>query len=226
MVKNHSHKHHPAPFHVDDLMLVHRAAFRTNHNIADLNKFDDRWLGPFPITKVINENAYELALPQSFKAHKVINITFLRPYHTSSKFPRLHPDALSLPPVESDTQNVVSNYDDVLRANDEVVEYEVETILDCRLTREFCKQIDNKQGSHKGRKRINVRPLREQLELSSNINDYEFLVKWKGYPLYDATWEPLAHLGGSPKCLNELVRDKQLPETWLHKEDSETPDKE
>ena len=71
-----------------------------------------------------------------------------------------------------------------------------------------------------------MRPLREQLELSKDIHDFEFLVKWKGYPLYDATWEPIEHLGGSAKCLNDLIRDKQLPTEWLYEEDNEASDRE
>ena len=66
----------------------------------------------------------------------------------------------------------------------------------------------------------NLRPLKEQLALSKDITNFEFLVKWKGYPLYDATWEPLTHLGGSPSALNDLIREKELPEAWFHEEES------
>ena len=78
--------------------LIHREAFRRRHIVTDLNKFDDRWYGPYAITRIINVNAYEIELPMVFKAHNVINITFLRPYHYSQKFPRTHPDHLLLPP--------------------------------------------------------------------------------------------------------------------------------
>ena len=30
----------------------------------------------------------------------------------------------------------------------------------------------------------------------------EFLVKWRGYDLFEATWEPLAHLTNCPDVLS------------------------
>ena len=224
MIKNNAAKDHPPSFHIDDLVLIHRSAFRTNHTIPDLNKFDDRWFGPFPISKIINSNAYEINLPSSFKSHKVINITFLRPYRLSSKFPRIHPDALQPPPVESDANDDASNCKekDVDECGDI---YEVEAVLDCRLNRDFCKRLEESQRDSKERKtkriRPNLRPLQEQLALSKKVADYEFLVKWKGYPLYDATWEPLAHLSGSPEAFQELVKEKELPHDWLCQEEVE-----
>ena len=88
------------PFALNDEVLVHKAAFRTNHQIKDLNKFDDRWLGPFTITKIINPNAFRLAFPQDFRKHNVINISFLRPYKRSNLFPRIHPDDIAPSPTE------------------------------------------------------------------------------------------------------------------------------
>ena len=32
----------------------------------------------------------------------------------------------------------------------------------------------------------------------------QYLVKWKGYPLHDATWEPLKHLDNAKKTINEF----------------------
>ena len=78
--------------------LVHKSAFRSTHDIPDLNKFDDRWFGPYRLVRIINDNAYELNLPLSFKAHRVINISFLQPYRQSVRFPRKHPDSFLLPP--------------------------------------------------------------------------------------------------------------------------------
>jgi hypothetical protein len=52
------------------------------------NKLCSRFVGPFPITKVINANAFELALPPQMQAlHPVFNISRLKPYIASnSKF--------------------------------------------------------------------------------------------------------------------------------------------
>ena len=36
----------------------------------------------------------------------------------------------------------------------------------------------------------------------------EFLIKWKGYPTYDATWEPEPHLESAPEILQDY-KDNQ-----------------
>jgi hypothetical protein len=58
-------------------------------------------------------------------------------------------------------------------------EYEVEKILDMRERR-------------RGRK-----------------STREFLVKWKGYPEFDATWEPEAHLTNAKKMLKKFLQKQQ-----------------
>ena len=68
----------PSPFSVGDKVLIHREAFCKRNIVTDLNKFDDRWYGPYSITRIINVNAYDIELPMVFKAHNIINITFLR----------------------------------------------------------------------------------------------------------------------------------------------------
>ena len=55
-------------------------------------------------------------------------------------------------------------------------EYEVEKILDRRIKRQ-------------GRK-----------------STPEFLVKWVGYPDYDATWEPVAALANAPEIIEEFMK--------------------
>ena len=135
MITHYQHKQLPTPFKLHDMVLVHKAAFRKSHTLPDLNKFDDRWYGPYAITKLVNQNAYALDLPSSFKHHNVINITFLRLYQISTKFPRQHPDSFLLPPVGPDA--IAS--DSEANKNDEEVdnnEYEAESILDCRLIRQ------------------------------------------------------------------------------------------
>jgi hypothetical protein len=58
---------------------------------------------------------------------------------------------------------------------DEVVEYEVEDILDVRVSR---------RG--KSRRR-------------------EFLVKWRGYDVFDSTWEPESNLANCPLLLQQFL---------------------
>ena len=42
-------------------------------------------------------------------------------------------------------------------------------------------------------------------------NKLQYLVKWKGYPLHEATWEPATHLENAPKILQEYLTSKQQP---------------
>ena len=134
MVKHNTHKILPPPFKIHDLVLVHKTAFKKNHPLPDLNKFDDRWYGPYKILRVVNENAYTLKLPPLFKHHNVINVSFIRPYRISTKFPCQHPHSLLLPPVgpdgspsEDDTRN------DETTDNSNDIEFEAESIIGCRL---------------------------------------------------------------------------------------------
>ena len=164
MVKHNTHKALPPPFKIHDFVLVHKAAFKKNHPLPDLNKFDDCWYGPYEILRIVNENAYALKLPPSFKHHNVINVSFIRPYWISTKFPRQHPDSLLLPPVgpegspsEDDPQN-----DDNSNSND--IEFEAESIFGCRL---ICTL----------RKWTGKQTIAQQLDISINPNDFEFLIK-------------------------------------------------
>ena len=187
MIITNADKKLPAPFQVEDLVLVHRAAFRKTYGIPDLKKFDDRWYGPFPIVKVINANAYKLEFPDSFRNHPVINVTFLQPYRKSQRFPREHPDLFHLPPVEAD--------------DDENDEYEAEAILDFRLTKR------NHKATSKTAKM-------KQLDVSTDPNDYEFLIKWKGYKPYESTWEPYEYLSGAHDIFETFRKAWKLPNSW------------
>ena len=187
MILNNTDKKLPAPFQANDLVLVHRSAFRKNYATPDLKKFDDRWYGPFTITKVINSNAYKLDFPDSFRNHPVINVTFLQPFRKSQRFPREHPDLFHLPPVDAD--------------DDDNDEYEVEAILDFRLTNR-----QDRATSKKAKLR--------QLDVSKDPNDYEFLIKWKGYKSYESTWEPYVYLTGAHDVFEVFRKAWNLPDSW------------
>ena len=132
IITHYQHKHLLTPFKLHDIILVHKAAFRKSHTLPDLNKFDDRWYGSYAITRLVNQNAYTLDLPSSFKHHNVINITFLRLYRISTKFPRQHPDSFLLPPVGLDA---IASDSEANKDDEEVDDnkYKAESILDCRL---------------------------------------------------------------------------------------------
>ena len=182
---------HPAPFRTGDFVLVHTNAFRSHATIASLPKFADRWLGPFEIKTVINPNAYRLALPSSFKHHDVINVSFLHPYRHSSRFPRPHPDETRPPPLDAPPPDT-----------DDSPSYEVESILRHRL---------------RHRHTTTSLTVAQQLALSDDPHDYQFLIKWTGYPLHESTWEPFAHLDNARDILREYLAAHALPLTWLDK---------
>lgn len=79
-------------------------------------KFDDKWYGPFEITKVVNRNAYKLRLPTLFKSlHPVFHVVKLRPYISD-------PIAARPPPPPPPAPELVDGHE----------EHEIESILDSK----------------------------------------------------------------------------------------------
>ena len=47
-----------------------------------MKKLDHKWLGPYPIDKVISQSTYQLKLPSSFvQTHPIFSVTLLQPYN-------------------------------------------------------------------------------------------------------------------------------------------------
>jgi len=120
-------------------------------------KFASKYIGPFAVKRVINDNAYELDLLAQLQIHPAINISRLKAYRDGqSTFPdRIVPH--SRPPPE------------VIEA-DGSQQFEVDRIIASR--------------GH-GRKR-------------------EYLVQWKGYPLWESTWESKRHLVNASDVVAEF----------------------
>jgi hypothetical protein len=77
-------------------------------------KLSDKWLGPFPIDKVVSRNAYRLKLPPSMNIHPTFHIARLRKFKPDTISGRPQP-----PPPPPDIV-------------DGLPEYEVEEVLDAR----------------------------------------------------------------------------------------------
>lgn len=81
-------------------------------------KLDDRWFGPFKVTKVLSRAGYKLALTPAFsKLHPVFHVSLLRRFHPDQIADRPDPDRPEPEEVEGE------------------LEYEVEKILDSKINR-------------------------------------------------------------------------------------------
>jgi hypothetical protein len=132
-------------------------------NSSRASKLTARFIGPLLVSRVINDNAYELTLPPQLRIYPVQNISKLRRYRRSPATFDGRPTPAARPPPEC-----------IDAAGDAL--FEVERILARRT---------------KGRGRA------------------EYLVKWKGYPNEDCTWEPKQGLS-CPELLKEFEEQQSL----------------
>ena len=94
-----------------------------------MKKLDHKWLGPYPINKVLSHNAYSLELPSSFgHTHAVFSVILLHPYEED---PVLEHHTPPPPPP-------------IIR--DGVPDYEVERILDSQVFRERLEYLVHWKG--------------------------------------------------------------------------------
>ena len=141
-------------FEVGDNVLINLNLINPDvYKNSPSKKLLPRFGGPYPIKERIGKVAYKLEFPDSIRAHSVIHVSGLKPYHSTSD------DLVKPPPI------IVNDSE----------EYEVEKILDSKLFR--------------GKPR--------------------YLVKWKGYDLYDATWEPAENLRNATEALHDYLTNKQ-----------------
>jgi len=66
-------------FKVGDLVLLSSKHTQPSNQVNN-DKLKPKFTGPYKIVKIINQNAYELELPPSFRGHNVINVSFLKRY--------------------------------------------------------------------------------------------------------------------------------------------------
>ena len=122
-------------------------------------KLKPKWIGPFSITKVINDVAVQLELHASMKVHDVFHVSLVKPAVLE---PTVHPPALPVEPVViADTTYL-----------------EVDSIL--------------KHRQHQ--------------------DVWEYLVSYKGLPLWEARWLPASELTHAQETLVQYVHLHKVPD--------------
>src|SRR6202142_436318 len=108
------HRRSKAPqYKVGDLVWLDANDIKQNR---PSRKLSDKRLGPFPITRIINENTYEFKLPKAWRIHNVFNVSKLHPYNAPTV-----PNQKKVPPEPVEIEGEL--------------EYDVEKIIDSRMRR-------------------------------------------------------------------------------------------
>jgi hypothetical protein len=87
-------KHMPMHFSIGDWVML-----SSKHllQLRPSKKLSDRYLGPFKVTGLIGEQAYELELPEKWTNHPVFHVSLLEPYKCRpGEDPSLRPEAILL----------------------------------------------------------------------------------------------------------------------------------
>jgi len=154
---HHADKHRrEMRFQVGDDVLLSTAHLKILGAGDRTAKFTYKYIGPFKIKRVVNDNAYELDLPAQLQIHPVLNVSRLKAYHDGRVAFPLRTRADTRPPPATTS----SDGD----------EYEVESIL-------------AKRG--KGART-------------------EYLVRWKGWPLWESTWENQRSMATAAQSVSEF----------------------
>jgi hypothetical protein len=105
-------------YKVGDLVWLRRKNITTARKI---DKLDYRHLGPFPITRIINDVAYEIRLPATMRIHNVFHASLLEPYvknRIEGRTPAPPPPVIINDQVEYEVQEVLDS-----RVRGKTVEY-------------------------------------------------------------------------------------------------------
>jgi hypothetical protein len=92
-------------FKVGDQVLLSTAHLKLLGSEKRTPKFTYKYLGPFKVKRVVNDNAYELDLPPQLQIHPVLNIDRLKPYHDGRLAFPARPQANPRPPPEVTLEN-------------------------------------------------------------------------------------------------------------------------
>lgn len=154
---HHADKHRrEVRFQVGDEVLLSTAHLKLIGGGDRTAKFSYKYIGPFKIKRVVNNNAYELSLPPQMQIHPVLNVSRLKAYHDGRiAFPLRIPADTRPPPAATSSDGD---------------EYEVESIL-------------AKRG--KGART-------------------QYLVRWKGWPLWEATWESQQSVAAAAQAVSDF----------------------
>ena len=129
-------------------------------------KFTERYIGPYRVKRVVNDNAYELELPATLKIHPVINVSQLKEHRDGTQLFPDRPVPLTRPPPEAHRRQRRAGVGRSIASS---------TIAD---------MVDGKRD--------------------------QYLVLWKGYPVSEATWEPIENLDGAIELVVEYNQQHKI----------------
>jgi hypothetical protein len=151
----------PHEFKVGERVMLSTANLNFTHSALG-KKLKPKFIGPFTITRVINDVAVKLDLPSSIKVHDVFHVSLVKP---AVEDPTAHPD------LHTAVAPVIMIED--------VPYMEVDSIL--------------KHRFHKGK--------------------WQYLVSFKGQPLWEASWLPASELTHAQQALVDYVQLHKVPDS-------------
>jgi hypothetical protein len=75
-----------------------------------MKKLDWKWIGPFPVEKIVSSHAYRLTLPSTIKVHPTFHTSLLRPV-SDDPLPGQNPPPPPPVLVDGDEEHVVERID-------------------------------------------------------------------------------------------------------------------